>query len=432
MTSPTAPWSTSSRASKSPTGRCTRCTRRAPRRPPGSGCSSTSCPSGSASRPPPSKHRPAGQARRGQVRLRPPRLLRTCNYGFGLLLIGASMLPAKVERARKRVPSCDGGFCHRARSRGVVPPGDRSRLPMTVMRVERVVYGVPNLDECVRFFADFGLEPLDGGGSGARFGTQTGQVIELREQRRRQPAVRGAARAEPARDRLGGRRPGIARQARDEPAVRPVPSTPTPTAWRTPWDETGFGVGLAVSQPVTGLDEYPGSNRTGNINRWNEPMTHPGRVQPLRLCHVALDIVKAGQGGRRSPSTPSGSASCRPTGSPRSACSCGPRATPTTTRCCCATGRTRTGSTTARFEVARVDEVIVGANDMIEKGWHEARRLGRQPRRVEHLPVHSRAVRRAGRVRRRHGPGGRELRPANDHEETPPHTIWTLRLERES
>ena len=50
---------------------------------------------------------------------------------------------------------------------------------MTVMRVERVVYGVPNLDECVRFFTDFGLEQLDGGGSGARFGTQTGQVIEL-------------------------------------------------------------------------------------------------------------------------------------------------------------------------------------------------------------------------------------------------------------
>ena len=51
---------------------------------------------------------------------------------------------------------------------------------MTVMRVERVVYGVPDLDECVRFFTDFGLEPLDGGGTEARFATQTGQVIELR------------------------------------------------------------------------------------------------------------------------------------------------------------------------------------------------------------------------------------------------------------
>ena len=48
------------------------------------------------------------------------------------------------------------------------------------MRVERVVYGVPNLEECVRFFTDFGLDPLDGDGAGARFATQTGQVVELR------------------------------------------------------------------------------------------------------------------------------------------------------------------------------------------------------------------------------------------------------------
>ena len=39
---------------------------------------------------------------------------------------------------------------------------------MTVMRVERVVYGVPNLEECVRFFTDFGLDPLDGGGRSGR------------------------------------------------------------------------------------------------------------------------------------------------------------------------------------------------------------------------------------------------------------------------
>ena len=49
------------------------------------------------------------------------------------------------------------------------------------MRVERVVYGVSNLEECVRFFTDFGLDPLDGGGTGARFATQTGQVVELRD-----------------------------------------------------------------------------------------------------------------------------------------------------------------------------------------------------------------------------------------------------------
>ena len=51
---------------------------------------------------------------------------------------------------------------------------------MTVMRVERVVYGVTDLDECTRFFEDFGLAPVGGDGPGARFATQTGQVVELR------------------------------------------------------------------------------------------------------------------------------------------------------------------------------------------------------------------------------------------------------------
>src|SRR6266581_8448952 len=51
---------------------------------------------------------------------------------------------------------------------------------MTVMRVERVVYGVADPDECKRFFADFGLEPLGGDGPGTRFGTRLGQIVELR------------------------------------------------------------------------------------------------------------------------------------------------------------------------------------------------------------------------------------------------------------
>lgn len=51
---------------------------------------------------------------------------------------------------------------------------------MTVMRVERVMYRVSDLQECVRFFDDFGLERAGDDGPGARFMTQTGQVVELR------------------------------------------------------------------------------------------------------------------------------------------------------------------------------------------------------------------------------------------------------------
>jgi hypothetical protein len=82
------------------------------------------------------------------------------------------------------------------------------------------------------------------------------------------------------------------------------------------------------------------------------------------------------------------------------------------------------------YEVARVDDVIVGANDMIERGWHEARRLGRHTVgsnifRFIHAPCGGRVEFAADmdRVDENYGRG--------DYEETPPHTIWTLRLERD-
>jgi hypothetical protein len=83
------------------------------------------------------------------------------------------------------------------------------------------------------------------------------------------------------------------------------------------------------------------------------------------------------------------------------------------------------------YEVGGVDEVIVGANDMIERGWQEARRLGRHTVgsnifRFIHAPCGGRVEFAADmdRVDDSYGP--------NDHEETPPHTIWTLRTSRDS
>src|SRR5580692_8239632 len=106
---------------------------------------------------------------------------KAATYGFGCCLLGASMLPPKVEPAGNRAPGTMAAFAI-GRASGVRGPSPREIgvSGMTVMRVERVVYGVPNLDECVRFFTDFGLDPLDGG-IAARFATQTGQVVELRD-----------------------------------------------------------------------------------------------------------------------------------------------------------------------------------------------------------------------------------------------------------
>jgi catechol 2,3-dioxygenase-like lactoylglutathione lyase family enzyme len=297
---------------------------------------------------------------------------------------------------------------------------------MTVMRVERVVYGVPNLDECVRFFTDFGLDRLPG--DGVRFGTRTGQVVELRpaDDPSLPPAVEdgpslrevvwGVDTAE-ALDELAGR---LATDREVQATGGEVHTV----------DETGFGVGLAVSQAETPAAEYPGANRSGAVTRWNQPLRPPGRVRPLRLCHVALNIPKAGRAEAAEFYT--GRLGFVLTDRVRDMGVFmrvpGDQDQHTFLLC---HRPDRAGVNHTAWEVANVDEVIVGANDMIDRGWHEARRLGRHTVgsnifRFIHAPCGGRVEFAADmdRVDDSYGP--------NDYEETPPHHIWTLKSSRET
>ena len=298
---------------------------------------------------------------------------------------------------------------------------------MTITRVERVVYGVTDLGECTRFFDDFGLERMRADGEGYRFTTQTGQVIELRsaDDPSLPPAVEdgptireivwgvdsSAALYELA-TRLSGDR-DVTASDDEAHAV----------------DETGFGVGLAVSAPWSYRGDYPGVNRTGAATRWNQPIQHPGRVRPIRCCHVALNIPKAGREQavafytERLGFVPServrdvGVFLRAPGDTDHHTLLLGHRAD-------------RASVNHTAYEVATVDEVIVGANDMIDRGWQEARRLGRHTIgsnffRFIHAPCGGRVefASDMDRVDDSYGP--------RDHEETPPHTIFALKSSRE-
>ena len=298
---------------------------------------------------------------------------------------------------------------------------------MTVMRVERVVYGVPNLDECVRFFEDFGLERLEGHGPGARFQTLLGQVVELR----------------PADD------PGLPPALEDGPTLREVvwgvDTTEALVELATALaadretqltdgevhatDETGFGVGLAVSEPATADTDQPGANRTGAVTRWNQPLHPPGRVRPLRLCHVALNIPKAGR--EEAVDFYTGRLGFVPTDRVREmgVFMRAPGDSDQHTLLLCHRPD-RAGINHTAYEVTSVDQVIVGANDMIDRGWREARKLGRHTVgsnifRFIHAPCGGRVEFAADmdRVDDSYGP--------NDHEVTPPHHLWTLKTSRE-
>jgi catechol 2,3-dioxygenase-like lactoylglutathione lyase family enzyme len=294
---------------------------------------------------------------------------------------------------------------------------------MTITRVERVVYGVSDLDECTRFFEDFGLERVVDEAPGARFTTQTGQVVELRAAD--DPALAPAVEDKPTiREIVWGVDNA---EALAELAVALDAELADGEAHTV--DETGFGVGLAVSAPRPWQGEVQGLNRTGAETRWNQPVQHPGRVRPIRLCHVAVNIPKAGR--EQAVAFYTGRLGFVPSERVRDV-GVFLRAPGDTDHHTLLLGHRadRAGVNHTAYEVATVDEVIVGANDMIDRGWAEARRLGRHTIgsnffRFIHAPCGGRVefASDMDRVDDSYGP--------RDHEETPPHTIFALKSSRE-
>jgi catechol 2,3-dioxygenase-like lactoylglutathione lyase family enzyme len=298
---------------------------------------------------------------------------------------------------------------------------------MTVMRVERVVYGVEDLGECVRFFGDLGLDRVEFSGPGARFATPFGQSVDLRpagDPDLPPPVEAGST----LREVVWGvdTERALEDLAAALAADRAVHRTASGEA-RTV-DETGFGVALTVTEPTPEPVSRPGLNRTGAIGRWNQPLGPPERVRPLRLCHVALHIPKAGR--ERAVAFYTGRLGFVPTDRVRDVGTF-MRAPGDCDHHTLLLGHRadRAALNHTAYEVATVDEVITGLNDMLERGWQESRRLGRHTIgsnifRFVHAPCGGRVelAYDMDRVDDSYGP--------RDHEDTPPHTLWTLRTER--
>jgi len=165
---------------------------------------------------------------------------------------------------------------------------------MAITRIEALTFGVIDLEACVRFFGDVGLEPIESGGTGATFATPEHQFIHLREA--------------------------------DDTAL-PPPVAPGPTLREVIWgvdtsqalnaigvelekdrkvnvdssgalhahDNTGWGIGFAITEPaLADAGERRKYNVLRNVDRWNDPVTPYRRARPMRLLHVTLDIPKAG------------------------------------------------------------------------------------------------------------------------------------------
>jgi catechol 2,3-dioxygenase-like lactoylglutathione lyase family enzyme len=299
---------------------------------------------------------------------------------------------------------------------------------VTVLRVERAVYGVSDVEECARFFTDLGLRRLDASGPGVSLEVLSGQVVELRavaDPDLPPPVETGSTLREVVWgvDSDSALHAIVDRLGRDRSVDFDGVTAHT-------LDETGFGVGVTRARETALPDATGGYNRVGHITRWNTPRTMPNPVRPLRLCHVALNIPKDGReaavefyvrrlGFRITDRVWDMGVFMRADGdfdqhtfllSHRP---------------------DRAGVNHTAYEVDGFDDVIIGANTMIERGWREARRLGRHTIgsnvfRFLHAPCGGRVELAADmdRVDDSYGP--------NDHEQTPPHHMWVISSKRDS
>ena len=298
---------------------------------------------------------------------------------------------------------------------------------MGIERIESVTYAVDDVDECVRFFTDLGLRLRDRLARGAELVTLVGQTVHLRLEV--DPWLPTAVESGPGIREVvwGVDTPSeLARLVEAVGKDREV--TGTDGVYHTR-DESGFGLGLTLAQPAPAMPPVRTGNAWGAVGRWNEALTPVGQVRPIRMCHVALNIEKAGADDAvafyvdRLGFTPTDVV--KPMGV---FMQCEGDDDQHNLLLCHRPDRVSTNHVS--FEVPGFDDVIEGGNRMIERGWREARRLGRHTVgsnvfRFLHAPCGGRVEYAADMDRVDAGYGTRV------HETTPPHHIWQLRTNRD-
>ncbi|MFJ2260369.1 VOC family protein [Streptomyces sp. NPDC087844] len=299
---------------------------------------------------------------------------------------------------------------------------------MGIQRIESVTYSIDDLGECVRFFDDFGLFLVEKSDEHAVFETLTGQTLLLDTE----PGPRLPAPLEEGptlREVVWGvdtheELERLVAEAGKDRAVRAGADGVHHTV-----DGTGFGVGLTVARPKPVAAAPHPANAPGAVSRWNTPLEPIPRVRPLRMCHVALNIPKPGK--EEAIAFYTRRLGFRPTDvvEPMGVFMRAPGDDDQHTMLLCHRPD-KAGINHIAYEVPGFDDVIQGGNHMIERGWREARRLGRHT-------VGSNVFRFV------HAPCGGRVEYAADmdrvddtyetrvHETTPPHHIWALRTNRD-
>ncbi|MHC3467632.1 VOC family protein [Streptomyces sp. 7R007] len=299
---------------------------------------------------------------------------------------------------------------------------------MGIQRIESVTYGIDDLAACARFFDDFGLFLVERTEEHAVFATLTGQTLHLDTVPgpllpppvESGPTLREVVWGVDTAEELQRLVAAVAKDRDVRVGVDGVHHTV---------DETGFGVGLTLARPKPAPLTPRPANALGHVNRWNTALEPIARVRPLRMCHVALNIPKPGR--QEAVAFYTGLLGFRPTDvvEPMGVFMQAPQDDDQHTMLLCHRPD-KAGINHVAYEVPGFDDVVEGGNHMIDKGWREARRLGRHTIgsnvfRFLHAPCGGRVEYAADmdRVDARY-----ETRV---HQTTPPHHIWALRTNRD-
>jgi len=298
---------------------------------------------------------------------------------------------------------------------------------MGIQRVESVVYGVEDMAESKRFFTDFGLTLVSERPEEIVLEAQSGGSIVLRPiddptlpaSVEEGPGIREIVWGVDTQEALEAI---VARVAVDREVVERDGAHHF-------FDETGWGTALTIARPKAIEHPIRRYNRTGRVERVNEPQTHIEQVRPFRVCHVALNIPKEGREEAWRFYTERLGFVATDIVEKMGIFLRAPQDEDQHTFLLCHRPD-KAGTNHTSYEVAGFDDVIEGVNAMVEKGWRESRRLGRHTIgsnvfRFVQAPCGGRVELAADmdRVDETYGP--------NYYEDTPPHHIYTLAMNRD-